>query len=279
MSHKNLLHLAGVLLAIVLAFASSLPISAAPPSNDDIASATIVTEPLPFTNTVNTSEATTAPDDPDCYGNGSTVWYQYTASQNVLIQADTFGSNYDTTLSVYIGSPGSLTQIVCEDNPQLPYGPNASQSAVILDALAGRTYYFMVGTAGSGPGGTLVFNVDFFQNVEAEIQIDPIGTVDKEGNATIRGTLTCTRSAILESVGGTVQQTVGQRVIVASFFLPLSYCGPEMGEIQWEVVASPVESRFKPGRVTVEVDESFFDIVSDESDRVEFIQVVRLKRN
>jgi hypothetical protein len=51
-----------------------------------------------------------------------------------------------------------------------------------------------------------------------------------------------------------------------------------MGVIQWEVVTSPDDNRFKPGDVTVDVDESFFDIVTDESDRVEFTQVVRLKR-
>jgi hypothetical protein len=278
MSQQFFSCLASLLLAIALTFAGVLPASAALPSNDDFASATVVTEPLPFTNTINTSEATTAPEDPDCYGNGPTVWYEYTPSQDMLIEADTFGSDYDTTLSVYTGSPGSLTQIGCEDNPQLPYGPQASQAAVIFNVVAGQTYYFMVGASGSGLGGTLVFNVAFFQNVQAEIQIDPIGTVTKNGSAIIRGTLTCSRPAILESVGGTVQQTVGKRVIIAPFFLPLSYCGPEMGVIQWEVVTSPDDNRFKPGLVTIDVDESFFDIVSDESDRVEFTQVVRLKR-
>src|SRR5215216_4878856 len=115
MSHKSCSPLAGLLLAIALTFAGVLPVSAAPPSNDDFASATVVTEPLPFTDTVNTSEATTSSDDPECFGNGPTVWYEYTPSQDMLIEADTFGSDYDTTLSIYTRSPGSLTQIRCED--------------------------------------------------------------------------------------------------------------------------------------------------------------------
>src|SRR5215216_1849447 len=116
MSHKSCSPLAGLLLAIALTFAGVLPVSAAPPSNDDFASATVVTEPLPFTDTVNTSEATTSSDDPECFGNGPTVWYTFTPTQNMYIQVDTFGSDYDTTLSAYTGSPGNLTQLRCHGN-------------------------------------------------------------------------------------------------------------------------------------------------------------------
>lgn len=248
-----------------------------PPANDEITAATVVTEPLPFTDTVDVRGATTASDDPDCFGNALTVWYQYTPSQSMHIQVDTFGSNYDTELSVYTGPPGSLTQLRCERDAPIPYN---DQAALTLDVVANQTYYFMVGAGFNSFGSerNLVFTVGPVGLVQAEIQVDPIGTVDREGNAIIRGTLTCSRPAVIESVGGTVQQTVGQRVIVAPFFLPLSDCGPEMGEIQWEVVTRPEDGRFKPGRVTVDVDESFFDVITDESDRVEFTQVVRLKR-
>jgi hypothetical protein len=35
------------------------------------------------------------------------------------IEANTFGSDYDTTLSVYTGSRGALTQIACNDDADL----------------------------------------------------------------------------------------------------------------------------------------------------------------
>jgi hypothetical protein len=43
-----------------------------PPPNDDFDNAVAI-EALPFEDTQNTVTATTAPDDPECAGNGHTV--------------------------------------------------------------------------------------------------------------------------------------------------------------------------------------------------------------
>src|SRR3712207_847829 len=87
---------------------------AQPPNNDDFDSATIISS-LPFSNSINTVEATTAADDPFCAGNGHTVWYSFTPDEdgevNAFLEANTVGSDYDTTLSVYTGSRGNLEQI------------------------------------------------------------------------------------------------------------------------------------------------------------------------
>jgi hypothetical protein len=56
--------------ALVLLAAS--PAIAQPPANDDFDNATVVPG-LPFTDQLNTTEATTAADDPDCFGQGATV--------------------------------------------------------------------------------------------------------------------------------------------------------------------------------------------------------------
>ncbi|MGH3092421.1 MAG: hypothetical protein ACRDOG_08885 [Gaiellaceae bacterium] len=124
----------------------------APPGNDAIASTEVVTG-LPFTAGVSTLEATTAPDDPQCAG-GSTasVWYSYTPPVSTWLTADTFGSDYDTTLSVYTGAAGSLVQVACNDDAGGP------QSQVTLPAARGVTYYFMA--AGLTSGGVLAFHVD-----------------------------------------------------------------------------------------------------------------------
>ena len=75
-------HLARLL---VLTLMAALPVvflstaASAAPSNDDITAA--VTVPgLPFTHTVDTSDATVAVDDPatECFGPLATVWYTFT---------------------------------------------------------------------------------------------------------------------------------------------------------------------------------------------------------
>jgi hypothetical protein len=133
------------------------------PANDDFDDAVVITT-LPFTDNLNTSEATTAADDPAdpedpavCFIGGHTVWYQFTPSEDTRIDATTFGSDFDTGIAVFTGTRGALTLIGCNDD--LLTGRNR-QSIVGFDAVAGETYFFMVGSFGDSPGGNLVFNVD-----------------------------------------------------------------------------------------------------------------------
>ena len=92
------------------------------PAND-LCSAAEVIPTVPFMATQSTAAATTSGDDPlqTCsYGgpaqNGHTVWYSYQSASDRMISLDTFGSNYDTVLSVYTGSCGSLTEVACNDD-------------------------------------------------------------------------------------------------------------------------------------------------------------------
>jgi len=116
-----------------------------PPANDDFDSATVAPA-LPFTDSVFTGGATTAADDPSCVGNEHTVWYSFTPTRDMPIRADTAGSDYTTSLGVYTGSRGALSEVACASSP----------ARVIFSATANTTYFFMVAGA---PGGTLVFNV------------------------------------------------------------------------------------------------------------------------
>ncbi|MGH2660064.1 MAG: hypothetical protein ACRDHS_10465 [Actinomycetota bacterium] len=122
------------------------------PGNDDIANATVITA-LPFTDSLDTTDATTAPDDPQCEGNAHTVWYSFTPATDVSIAPNTFGSDYDTTLSAYTGFPGALTQIACNDDFL------GLQSRIRFDAAAGTTYFIMVGSFDETEGGDLVLSV------------------------------------------------------------------------------------------------------------------------
>ncbi|MFC0508847.1 PKD domain-containing protein [Micromonospora costi] len=127
----------------------------AQPTNDDFSAATAV-DSLPFVANVDTTDATSDPSDPtDCYNNGS-VWFAFTPTTDMRIQADTFGSDYDTVLSAWTGTQGSLNLMACNDDY------SGTQSKIDFPATAGTTYHFMVGqccgNGGSG-GGALRFAV------------------------------------------------------------------------------------------------------------------------
>jgi len=131
-----------------------------PPPNDDFASAKEITS-IPFTDTVNTRGATIETSDPTpacaagavSSGRAKSVWYRFTPSSSGALVADTFGSGYDTILSVWTGTQGSLSAVTCNDQ-----AGSSDQSQVGFTAQAGTTYYFLV-TAYSGDGGLLVFNL------------------------------------------------------------------------------------------------------------------------
>ncbi len=113
-------------------------------TNNDFGNARIVPD-VPYQDQADTRSATTAPDDPFCNAQGATVWYAFTPGQNMPLEANTFGSNYPTSLSVWVGARGALGNVAC------------GLDRVSFSATAGQTYYFMVGS--QGPGGDLVFQI------------------------------------------------------------------------------------------------------------------------
>jgi len=63
------------------------------------------------------------------------------------LEADTFGSNYDTVLSAWTGTQGALNLVACNDD----FG--GAQSKITFAATAGTTYYFLAAQC-CGGGGT-----------------------------------------------------------------------------------------------------------------------------
>jgi hypothetical protein len=120
----------------------------AAPSNDDIDQATPITS-LPFSDELDTTEATRAPDDPMCVGDGPTVWYALTLETETRVELNTFDSDYDTTLSAYVGEPGNLKEVACDDDTR------GLQSRIRFTAEADTTYFIMVGAFGPDDGGLL----------------------------------------------------------------------------------------------------------------------------
>jgi hypothetical protein len=95
---------------------------AAPPANDNLASATQLALPG-ASNIVSTTEATTEGGEPipSCGASAAnSVWFKTQAQTSDIATADTLFTSYDTVLAVYSGpaSPsfGSLTPLACNDN-------------------------------------------------------------------------------------------------------------------------------------------------------------------
>jgi Ca2+-binding RTX toxin-like protein len=136
-------------------FLALLPAGAlAAPANDNFAARTTIPS-LPYEDSQNTADATNEPSEPasPCGRVDKTVWYQFTPPTDVVLRADTLGSDYDTILGVWSGSDvASLAPVACSDD-----AVNV-QSIAVFSALGGTTYLFQVGGYAHA-GGALQFRV------------------------------------------------------------------------------------------------------------------------
>jgi hypothetical protein len=92
-----------------------------------------------------------------CYGLSTSpdVWHKYTAPCTGSVMLNTFGSSYNTVLSVHTACPGTISNaIACNDDWSV-FEQNAQLS---FNATAGETYYIRIGGSSGGRGG-YVLNV------------------------------------------------------------------------------------------------------------------------
>ncbi len=188
--------------ALSLVLVSAPLASAVAPANDDFGSATVVGS-LPFADALSTVDATFAADDPTgCIGAAHSVWYTYTAGLDGLVAFETYGSDFNTVLSAYTGTPGSLQRIACNNDAYSP------QSHIKFAVTTGTTYYVMVAgygyrTVRKGESGELVLNVHTEPPFTMELSSDGRGTLDPiSGIATIGGTAVCSTPGVDLSPGG-----------------------------------------------------------------------------
>jgi len=149
-------------------------VTSSAPANDNIVNAIHITSSN-FAGTVDNSAATTETSDPALPSTcvtpvaqsnfrTKTVWWAVstggTAAANVSVS--TIGSSYDTTLSVWTGAPGSLTNVACNDDI---LSGSITQSSLTFAATPGTNYFIMVAPFGypNSPaqeaGGKTVLNV------------------------------------------------------------------------------------------------------------------------
>jgi PKD domain-containing protein len=153
MSHKFSQCVASLFLALAIAIAGVTPALAAAPANDDFGSATVIGS-LPFSDSVDNTEATEEPGEPNsCSSRRQSVWYKFMATSNAVIRADMDGSSFsDTSFTVYqaIGPGiGDLSFRECTN-----FG-----GFVTFGVQAGSTYYIQAGNIFNGSGGDLYLNL------------------------------------------------------------------------------------------------------------------------
>jgi hypothetical protein len=139
----------------------------------------------------------------------------------------------DTTHAVWLQAAGSetreagaLTQLACSDG------------GVVFEATAGTTYYFMVGSWDSGPGGTMAFQAGVAPPpLELDVAANAQGLVNPStGVAVVRGTVSCNTAATIDYVAGTLQQKQGRSAISTGFGTSNFACTPPM--VPWSATTS-----------------------------------------
>ncbi len=256
---------AALVMSLTLAMAGPV---AAQPTNDDVTNATPIGA-LPFEDSVDTSDATTAPDDPDCAGNGHTVWYAFTPASTVQVVVDTLGSDYDTTLSAYTGDPGSLEQIRCNDD----FG--SLQSRIQFTAQAGTRYLLMAGSFFDSPGGGLVLAAqELPPKVVLGVAATPTGTVDRDGLATVSGSVSCSRPVTVD-VRGSLRQEVRRNRVSLGYFRTSAECD---GTGSWTVDVQGQTGVFQRGEARLSASAIYQDPVRGDQSSATTVRTVRLTR-
>lgn len=214
--------------------------SAAAPANDTSATATVISS-LPYSDTVDTAQATTDAEDAALNSNcgapatEASVWYKYTSATDDAVIVDVSQSSYSAGVIVASGSPGSLSLVDC--------GPGA-----VIDSIgADQTLYFMAfdDTPGNGVGGTLNISVISAPPPPTlSATIDPVGHFNAHtGAATITGTVTCSGGDFVD-IETDLTQRVGRVYIKGSGFAEL----PCDGTYRWSIDVYGDNGRFAGGK-------------------------------
>jgi hypothetical protein len=248
-------------LVLLFTIAFATPVLAAPPSNDTYAGRTVIGT-LPFSESLDTSEATTDADDTELNAEcgapstDASVWYELTPTTDLTVLVDVSGSDYPAGVLVGTGSPGTFSIVSC--------GPGGAA----FFAETGVTYAILViddQSDGAGNGGTLNITVDEAPPPPTiDVTVDPIGTFNPTtGSATISGTVTCSSDADFAFVDVELRQQVG-RFVVSGFGGIDVFCD---GTVQpWSVEVIGSNGLFKGGRavaVTFAIACGIFDCGQD----------------
>ena len=227
-----------LLLSIFAGFAPSA--LAAAPSNDTLAGAKLVT--LPFSETIDTSEATTDDDDRQLLkscpapATDASVWYTI-VGDGTKLDVEVTDSTYSAGVIVATLSHGKLETLTCADG------------VVSFDAQAGTQYYVLAFDDqfdGGGNGGSLTITISLSRYPDIHFSVDSYGKLDpSSGSATIAGSYTCTAGASFEIFVDATQKQ-GQSTVVGE--------GEFQGECdgtaqRWTAVVVPESGKFTDAKL------------------------------
>jgi hypothetical protein len=185
--------------------------AATPPPNDGFGHATAISG-LPFQDAVDTRFATRAVTDPNCADDMNTVWWSFRPASNVDVVATTFGSDFDTTLSVYTGTRDALRSIACNDDAI------DVTSTVAFSARAGVTYHLMAGTCCGDPtGGNLRLTFVAARPLTMTITLSRFRLHPKTGDVTAIGTVRCSHKALIQEFDVELRQLMPDSTINHGF--------------------------------------------------------------
>ena len=187
------------------------PAFAAPPSNDMFSGAEALAA-VPFSTSLDTTEATTDADDDELNAfcgapaMDASVWYSYTATADEALLADVSASDYSAGVFVATGTPGSFEVVGC--------GPGGAA----WEAFTGETYHVVViddQSDGMGNGGQMELTIDVAPPPPAlEVTVNPKARFDaKTGSAILSGTVMCGSDAVFAFLEAQVTQRVGRMLI------------------------------------------------------------------
>jgi hypothetical protein len=216
---------------------------AAAPTNNTWTGRTVIGS-LPFTDTVDTTEANVGAQDPlinaDCGApaTDASVWYELTATSDANLTVDVSKSDYSAGVIVATGSPNNWAIVTC--------GPGL----VIFPASTGVTYTILAfddQSDGIGNGGTLIFSVT--PPPVLHLTVDPLGTINAStGMVTVTGTLSCSLPAEVQMYGE-VRQKAGRQYIFGNTFNDES-C---QDVLSWSATTDFVSGVFVGGKAQVHI--------------------------
>lgn len=195
--------------------------SASPPLNDRLNRAIEISS-LPFEMRQDTTEATTS--GPRMCSRSSSVFYSFTPDRDVMLHADTFGSKYDTVLTVFTGSHGAYELVTCD------YDRITLDSALGFNAESGVTYFFMIGSCCSYTddevGGRLTFVLTEEPATDLEVIAEPdYGTLHPGHILRLTGTAECNQRSEVQ-IFGYVRQLRDEMFVARGRIFTTAQCRP-----------------------------------------------------
>ena len=160
-----------------LGYASaSLDWHATAPPNDSSAGSKHITT-VPYSDTLATSAATLAADDPSfdgvpgCAVTGQrykSVWYEFTSFQEGILSVDTEGSDYDTVVGLWKNLNPGWIGWKCDDD-----SGTGTTSRLSYNVIPGVSYLIEVASF-NDDGGHLMLNASFETCFELEVASSPL---------------------------------------------------------------------------------------------------------